>query len=58
MHQIKGTSSTLGLIPFAEMAKIIEHDIRQDDFTQVDKNFSVLLEHFKYFKKIYPQKFI
>jgi signal transduction histidine kinase/CheY-like chemotaxis protein len=57
LHQIKGTSSTLGLNPFAEMAKTLEHDIKKHDFTHVDENFALLLDHFNYFKKQYPKKF-
>jgi CheY-like chemotaxis protein/HPt (histidine-containing phosphotransfer) domain-containing protein len=57
LHQIKGTGFTLGLNPLAEMAKKLEHAIRQQDFSEVEDDFAALLEHFEKFKKGYPKKF-
>jgi len=57
LHQIKGTASTLGIYPVSNMAKKIEHDLRQQIFTYADEDFAIFLEHFKTFKKLYPNKF-
>jgi HPt (histidine-containing phosphotransfer) domain-containing protein len=57
LHQLKGTSSTLGLIPIAEMAKKLEHDIKKQKLSNVDQDFTLLLNHYSNFKKIYPKKF-
>ncbi|WP_071781103.1 PAS domain S-box protein [Adhaeribacter aquaticus] len=58
LHLIKGTGFTLGLNPIAEMAKKLEHAIRQQDFTHVEEDFALLIQNFKDFKEIYPKKFI
>jgi PAS domain S-box-containing protein len=57
LHQLKGTSSTLGIKFFAETAKKIEHDIKKNELTNVDKDFALLLDHYSNFKKDYPKKF-
>jgi len=57
LHQLKGTSSTLGIIFFAEVAKKIEHDIKKKELSNVDKDFALLLDHYSNFKKVYPKKF-
>ncbi|GEO03518.1 hypothetical protein AAE02nite_11820 [Adhaeribacter aerolatus] len=57
LHQLKGTSSTLGINLFAEIAKKLEHNIKKKDLTNVNKDFAVLLEHYYKFKKVYPKKF-
>jgi len=57
LHQIKGTASTLGIYPVSDMAKKIEHDLRQKIYSNADEDFALFLEHFKTFKKVYPKKF-
>jgi HPt (histidine-containing phosphotransfer) domain-containing protein len=58
LHQIKGTSSTLGLHSIAEMAKKLEHDIKKDEFTSVNQDFTMLTNHFQLYKKVYKDKLI
>ncbi|MDB5261252.1 MAG: domain S-box protein [Adhaeribacter sp.] len=57
LHQLKGTSSTLGINIFAGLAKKIEHDIKKKKLSQVNKEFALLLDHYSTFKKVYPKKF-
>jgi PAS domain S-box-containing protein len=53
LHQLKGTGFTLGINSFAELAKILEHDIKHDNFEQVEVNFAKLLEQYENYKNIY-----
>ncbi len=55
LHQLKGTSFTLGINTFAELAKQLEHDIKEDKFEQVEENFSKLLEQYKFYKNAYKE---
>jgi len=57
LHQIKGTASTLGIYPVSNMAKKIEHDLRQKIYSNADEDFALFLANFKTFKKLYPKKF-
>jgi len=53
LHQLKGTGFTLGINSLAELAKVLEHDIKHDKFEQVNDNFAKLLEQYNNYKKIY-----
>lgn len=53
LHQLKGTGFTLGINSLAELAKVLEHDIKHDKFEQVNDNFAKLLEQYDTYRKIY-----
>ncbi|TXK22570.1 PAS domain S-box protein [Pontibacter qinzhouensis] len=55
LHQLKGTGFTLGINPLAELAKQLEHDIKNNVLEGVDDNFSKLLEQYEYYKKAYKE---
>ncbi|KAA5542525.1 PAS domain S-box protein [Adhaeribacter rhizoryzae] len=57
LHQLKGTSSTLGINLFADIAKKLEHNIKKKELSNVNEDFALLLEHYSNFKKVYPKKF-
>ncbi|MFC5271599.1 PAS domain S-box protein [Adhaeribacter terreus] len=57
LHQIKGTASTLGLNPMAQMAKQLEQEIKHGHLKTVDSGFSKLLQHYKEFTQMYKQYF-
>jgi PAS domain S-box-containing protein len=56
LHQIKGTASTLGLHSIAGVAKKMEHDIKRDEFSQVDQDFALFANYFNLYKKVYKAK--
>ncbi|MFD2247215.1 PAS domain S-box protein [Pontibacter ruber] len=58
LHQLKGTGFTLGINPLAELAKQLEHDIKQDRLESVDENFSKLLEQYELYRKAYKELII
>ncbi len=58
LHQIKGTSFTLGIKPIAETVQRLEHDIRQQKLIGVEQDFSLLLNYFNQYKQTYRNKFI
>src|SRR5690606_3049525 len=49
LHQIKGTASTLGLNPMAQMARQLEHQIKHDRLETVAYGFAKLLQYYKEF---------
>ncbi|MCX2739877.1 PAS domain S-box protein [Pontibacter anaerobius] len=53
LHQLKGTGFTLGINPLAELAKQLEHDIKNDNLEQVEQNFSRLQTQYENYKKTY-----
>ncbi|PTX18970.1 PAS domain S-box-containing protein [Pontibacter mucosus] len=53
LHQLKGTGFTLGINPLAELAKKIEHNIKNDNLDEVDKDFSALQMQYENYKKTY-----
>ncbi|MBC5772536.1 PAS domain S-box protein [Pontibacter sp. KCTC 32443] len=53
LHQLKGTGFTLGINQLAELAKQLEHDIKQDNFDSVQENFAKLLDQYENYRKIY-----
>ncbi len=55
LHQLKGTGFTLGINPLAELAKQLEHDIKQDCLEHVPENFSKLLEQYENYRKAYKE---
>ncbi len=55
LHQLKGTGFTLGINQLAELAKQLEHDIKQDKLESVDDNFSKLLEQYEHYRKAYKE---
>ncbi|WP_187261969.1 PAS domain S-box protein [Pontibacter beigongshangensis] len=55
LHQLKGTGFTLGINPMAELAKQLEHDIKNNVLEAVDDNFSKLLEQYENYKKAYKE---
>ncbi|NEM97107.1 PAS domain S-box protein [Pontibacter burrus] len=55
LHQLKGTGFTLGINQLAELAKQLEHDIKQDKFERVHENFAKLLEHYENYRKVYKE---
>ncbi|MBF9252662.1 PAS domain S-box protein [Pontibacter sp. 172403-2] len=55
LHQLKGTGFTLGINQLAELAKQLEHDIKQDRLDHVSRNFSKLLEQYENYRKIYTE---
>lgn len=55
LHQLKGTGFTLGINQLAELAKQLEHDIKQDKFESVHDNFEKLLEQYENYRKIYKE---
>ncbi|WP_242917063.1 PAS domain S-box protein [Pontibacter liquoris] len=55
LHQLKGTGFTLGINLLAEIAKQLEHDIKQDRLEYVPQNFSKLLEQYEHYKKAYKE---
>ncbi len=58
LHQLKGTGFTLGINQLAELAKQLEHDIKQDKLESVDDNFSKLLEQYEHYRKAYKELII
>ncbi|MBK0403940.1 PAS domain S-box protein [Adhaeribacter sp. BT258] len=57
LHQIKGTASTLGLNPMAQMAKQLEQEIKHDNLETVASGFAKLLQYYKEFTQTYKQYF-
>jgi HPt (histidine-containing phosphotransfer) domain-containing protein len=55
LHQLKGTGFTLGINQLAELAKILEHDIKHDQLDAVPDNFSKLLEQYENYRKAYKE---
>ncbi|WP_299701904.1 PAS domain S-box protein [uncultured Pontibacter sp.] len=55
LHQLKGTGFTLGINQVAELAKILEHDIKHDQFESVADNFSELLKQYENYRKTYKE---
>jgi response regulator RpfG family c-di-GMP phosphodiesterase len=55
LHQLKGTGFTLGINQVAELAKILEHDIKHDQFEDVADNFSELLKQYDNYCKTYKE---
>ena len=55
LHQLKGTGFTLGINQLAELAKQLEHDIKQDRLDHVSQDFSKLLEQYENYRKIYTK---
>ncbi|MDX5419203.1 MAG: PAS domain S-box protein [Hymenobacteraceae bacterium] len=55
LHQLKGTGFTLGINQVAELAKILEHDIKNDKFENVADNFSKLLVQYENYRKAYKE---
>ncbi|MEJ8755979.1 PAS domain S-box protein [Pontibacter sp. H259] len=55
LHQLKGTGFTLGINQVAELAKKLEHDIKQDSFECVSENFTKLLEQYENYRKNYKE---
>ena len=55
LHQLKGTGFTLGINPLAELAKQLEHEIKQDKFESVDELFAQLLVHYENYRKAYKE---
>ncbi|GAA4425830.1 hypothetical protein GCM10023188_07210 [Pontibacter saemangeumensis] len=55
LHQLKGTGFTLGIISLAELAKQLEHDIKENDLEHVDKNFSKLQSQYENYRKSYKE---
>ncbi|HEY4651416.1 MAG TPA: ATP-binding protein, partial [Pontibacter sp.] len=55
LHQLKGTGFTLGINQLAELAKQLEHDIKQDKFENVHENFAKLLEHYENYRQVYKK---
>ncbi|WP_276496797.1 PAS domain S-box protein [Pontibacter litorisediminis] len=53
LHQLKGTGFTLGINLLAELAKQLEHDIKSDNFEEVNQNFSKLQKQYEHYKKTY-----
>lgn len=53
LHQLKGTGFTLGINPLAELAKQLEHDIKQDNFDGVAENFLKLQSQYENYKNTY-----
>ncbi|TPE44294.1 PAS domain S-box protein [Pontibacter mangrovi] len=53
LHQLKGTGFTLGINLLAELAKKIEHDIKNDNFDEVELNFAKLQTQYENYKKTY-----
>ncbi|HSI90645.1 MAG TPA: PAS domain S-box protein, partial [Adhaeribacter sp.] len=58
LHQIKGTASTLGINPMAQMAKQLEQEIKADRVETVPSGFEKLLLYFEQFTLTYKQYFI
>ncbi|MBJ6116725.1 PAS domain S-box protein [Pontibacter sp. BT310] len=55
LHQLKGTGFTLGINKLAELAKLLEHDIKQEKFESVAENFEKLLEQYENYRKSYKE---
>ncbi|MFT2007968.1 PAS domain S-box protein [Pontibacter sp. 13R65] len=55
LHQLKGTGFTLGINPLAELAKQLEHDIKNNALEAVDDNFSKLQEQYENYKIAYKE---
>jgi PAS domain S-box-containing protein len=53
LHQLKGTGFTLGINRVAELTKVLEHDIKHDQFDDVPANFAKLLEQYDNYCKTY-----
>ncbi|MCC9134914.1 PAS domain S-box protein [Pontibacter silvestris] len=53
LHQLKGTGFTLGINQLAELAKQLEHDIKQDQLENVKEKFSLLLEQYENYRNSY-----
>ncbi|MGV3538820.1 MAG: PAS domain S-box protein [Rufibacter sp.] len=58
LHQIKGTSSTLGLHKVSALAKNLEHDILQGQLAHVPETFSDLEKSFANFRAHYRNKIL
>ncbi|WP_162055546.1 PAS domain S-box protein [Pontibacter pamirensis] len=55
LHQLKGTGFTLGIVLLAEVAKQLEHDIKQNHLEHIDENFSKLQSHYENYRKLYKE---
>ncbi|MBF8962741.1 PAS domain S-box protein [Pontibacter sp. FD36] len=55
LHQLKGTGFTLGINQVAELAKILEHDIKHDQYDNVRNNFAKLLAQYENYRKTYKE---
>ncbi|GAB3532757.1 hypothetical protein GCM10027443_17030 [Pontibacter brevis] len=55
LHQLKGTGFTLGIVSLAELAKQLEHDIKQERLEHLDENFSKLQSHYENYRKYYKE---
>jgi PAS domain S-box-containing protein len=55
MHTIKGTAGTLGIEKMEAQAKLIEGNIKQNNFENITENLNVLYEAFDEFKTNYYQ---
>ncbi|WP_299823881.1 PAS domain S-box protein [uncultured Pontibacter sp.] len=55
LHQLKGTGFTLGINLLAELAKQLEHEIKNDKFDTVDDMFAQLLEQYENYRKSYKE---
>ncbi len=55
LHQLKGTGFTLGITPMAELAKQLEHDIKNDQLETVTDNFYKLVKQYETYKKSYKE---
>ncbi|SIT93486.1 PAS domain S-box protein [Pontibacter indicus] len=55
LHQLKGTGFTLGINQVAELAKILEHDIKHDQYDNVEENFAKLLAQYENYRKTYKE---
>ncbi|MBD1397140.1 PAS domain S-box protein [Pontibacter sp. JH31] len=55
LHQLKGTGFTLGINQVAELAKILEHDIKHDKFEDVPENFLKLQQQYDIYRKAYKE---
>ncbi|NDK55244.1 PAS domain S-box protein [Pontibacter fetidus] len=55
LHQLKGTGFTLGINKLAELAKLLEHDIKQEKYESVTDNFAKLLEQYENYRKSYKE---
>ncbi|MFD3003113.1 PAS domain S-box protein [Pontibacter toksunensis] len=55
LHQLKGTGFTLGIVSLAELAKQLEHDIKQDHLEHLDDNISRLQSHYENYRKYYKE---
>jgi len=55
LHTLKGNAGTLGLDKLAEASRITEEKLKNNDFSNLEKDFIYLQSEFESFKNIYKQ---